>query len=174
MLDLMGPRFRLAPDLPPRTLEAGETVHFGAPGTGVELPVDEPGFLDLLRPGERVLIDQGLVELTVGERSGERVAARVVSGGEVGSRKGINLPDSDLGFSITDKDRADVAFAVAERIDYLAASYVGRAADLEALRRAVGEAGGRPGRRRRSRSSPSSSAAGRWTTSTRSSPPPTR
>ena len=142
MLDLMGPRFRLAPDLASRTLEAGQVVHLGAPGGGVELPVDEPGFLDLLYPSERVLIDQGLVELTVGERSGDRVAARVVSGGEIGSRKGINLPDSDLGFSITDKDRADVAFAVAERIEYLAASYVGRAADLEALRRAVGEAGG--------------------------------
>jgi pyruvate kinase len=141
MLDLMGPRFRLAPDIEPRRLEEGETVLFGAPGAGVDLPVDDPDLLAQLQPGERVLIDQGLVELMVEERRGERVAARVVAGGEVASRKGINLPDSDFAFHVTDKDRADVAFAAAERVDYLAASYVGRAADLEALRRVVAEAG---------------------------------
>lgn len=145
VLDLMGPRFRLAPDVEPRQLTAGETVVFGAPGApegGVDLPVDDPALLELLRPGERVLIDQGLIELTVLDRDGDRATARVVAGGEVASRKGINLPDSDLGFAITDKDRADIAFAVGEQVEYLAASYVGRATDLAAVRQVVAEAGG--------------------------------
>jgi pyruvate kinase len=143
VLDLMGPRFRLAPGLEPRRLTEGETVVFGAAGAaegGVDLPVDDPGLLELLRPGERVLIDQGLIELTILDRDGGRARARVVAGGEVASRKGINLPDSDLGFAITDKDRADIAFAVGERVEYLAASYIGRAADLAAVRRAVAAA----------------------------------
>jgi pyruvate kinase len=142
ILDLMGPRFRLAEDLAPRTLAAGETVRFGLPGPGVDLPVEEPVVLDLLAPGERVLVDQGLLELAVVGREGDRVAARVVAGGPVASRKGLNLPDSELGFAVTAKDRRDIAFAVAQGVDFLAASYVGGAADLEAVRRAVAAAGG--------------------------------
>jgi len=66
----------------------------------------------------------------------------VVQGGRVGSRKGINLPDTDLPFDISAKDRADIAFAVAEDVDFLAASYVHRAADLAALQEVVAAAGG--------------------------------
>jgi pyruvate kinase len=143
MVDLMGPRYRLASGLEPRRLADGETVVLGPEGaSGVDLPVDEPAILDHLAAGERLLIDQGLVELAVDARDGERVEARVVSGGEVSSRKGINLPDTDLGFDITAKDRRDIGFAVEAGADYLAASYVGRGADVEALRQAVAEAGG--------------------------------
>jgi pyruvate kinase len=67
----------------------------------------------------------------------------VVNGGPVKDRKGINLPDSALPFTISEKDRGDIAFAVAEGADYLAASYVGEAAHLEAIRRVVAAAGGR-------------------------------
>jgi pyruvate kinase len=70
------------------------------------------------------------------------VVAHVLSGGTVSTRKGINLPDTDIGFEITEKDRGDIVFAVHEGVDYLAASYVGRAADLHALRGAVAGAGG--------------------------------
>jgi len=59
----------------------------------------------------------------------------------VSSRKGINLPDSTLPFEISDKDREDILFAVEEGLDYLAASYVDRAENLEALRQISREAG---------------------------------
>jgi pyruvate kinase len=140
LLDLMGPRFRLGVLTQPRLLKRGESVTLGA--GAVDLPVDDPGFLRHLRVGERVLIADGLVELEVRTKRAAQVSARVLSGGAVSTRKGINLPDSRIPFSISAKDRADIAFAVAERADYLGASYIGRGRDVEALRELVQELGG--------------------------------
>jgi pyruvate kinase len=142
-LDLMGPRYRLGqiPD-EPRTLEPDQEVVLGPESSGAELPVDS-GIVEHLEPGERVLIDGGLIELRIESKQGDRVRARVVNGGPVKTRKGINLPDSALPFEISEKDRSDIAFAVAENADYLAASYVGEAAHVEAVRAVAAEAGGR-------------------------------
>jgi len=142
VVDLMGPRYRLGELAEPRRIERGETLRLAPEPDGADLPLGSPEILDLLGPGERLLIDQGLVELVVEERVAGGVIARARSAGTVSSRKGLNLPDSDIGFQITDKDRADLAFAVAEGVDYLAASYVGRREDVEEMRRAVAEAGG--------------------------------
>jgi pyruvate kinase len=143
LLDLMGPRYRLGEIADgPRRLKRGEEVVLGAEGTGADLPLGEAELLSCLVPGERVLIDNGLVELVIEQQRGEQLAARVVTGGSVSTRKGINLPDSELPFSISEKDRDDIAFAVAEGVDYLAASYVGQADDLVAIKRLVSEAGG--------------------------------
>ncbi|HSN87385.1 MAG TPA: pyruvate kinase [Thermoanaerobaculia bacterium] len=143
VLDLMGPRYRLGqiPD-EPRMLKANQEVVLGPESADVTLPVEE-GIIEHLEPGERVLIDGGLIELRIEEKKGDRVRARVVNGGPVKTRKGINLPDSSLPFEISDKDRSDIAFAVAEGADYLAASYVGEAAHVELVRSVVAEAGGR-------------------------------
>lgn len=145
VLDLMGPRYRLG-QIPeePRQLKPGQEVVLGIEGKGtdVDLPV-EAGILEHLEPRERVLIDGGLIELKVESKQGERVRARVVNGGPVKTRKGINLPDSTLPFEISEKDRSDIAFAVAEGADYLAASYVGDASHVEAVRCVVTENGGR-------------------------------
>ena len=145
VLDLMGPRYRLG-KLPGerRRLQPGEEVRLGAEGTvGVDLPLDDSSILAHLEPGERLLIDGGLLELRVEECERDRVRAAVVHGGEVRSRKGLNLPDTNLPFEISDKDRRDCAFALAEGADYLAASYVGEAAHVEALREVVRGLGGR-------------------------------
>ena len=141
LLDLMGPRFRLGALDEPRQLRRGERVTLGADPSEVDLPVDDPEFLRHLRRGERVLIADGLVALQVLAKSSRRVTARVVDGGLVSTRKGINLPDSRIPFAISPKDRADLAFAVAERADFVAGSYIGRARDVEALRAAVAELG---------------------------------
>ena len=142
LLDLMGPRYRLGElAAGPRLLRQGEHVTLGEPSPRVDLPVDDPDFLHHLRIGERVLIDNGLVELEITAKRGRAVAARVIHGGSVSTRKGINLPDSKLPFTISDKDASDIAFAVAERADFIAASYVGRARDLEAIRAIVGRHG---------------------------------
>jgi pyruvate kinase len=144
VMDLMGPRYRLG-QIPGglRNLERGEHVVLGAqqddPGI---LPVD-PEILEHLEPGERVLIDSGLIELRVEAKERERVTAEVINGGPVKNRKGINLPDTSLPFDISEKDRSDIAFAVAEGADYLAASYVGEASHIEAIREVVTAAGGR-------------------------------
>ncbi|HVR97599.1 MAG TPA: pyruvate kinase [Thermoanaerobaculia bacterium] len=143
VMDLMGPRYRLG-KIPGerRLLEPGEKLLLGTESEGIDLPVD-PEILAHLEVGERVLIDSGLVELRVEEKEGDRVTARVVNGGPIRTRKGINLPDTSLPFDISDKDRADIAFAIAEGADYLAASYVGEASHIEALREVVTQKGGR-------------------------------
>jgi len=150
VLDLMGPRYRLG-DLPDgrRLLEEGTTVRLVADAREKgDLPLGRADLLEHLHQSERVLIDGGLIELEVtgleaSAAAGPRraVAARVLQGGPVSSRKGINLPDSTLPFEISDKDREDILFAVEEGLDYLAASYVDRAENLEALRQISREAG---------------------------------
>ncbi|HEY2738008.1 MAG TPA: pyruvate kinase, partial [Thermoanaerobaculia bacterium] len=142
VMDLMGPRYRLG-TLPGegRTLQPGEVLSLGTQESGSDLPVDA-NILAYLETGERVLIDSGLVELKIVEKEGDHVRARVVNGGPVRTRKGINLPDTNLPFDISEKDRADIAFAVREGADYLAASYVGEAAHIEAIRKVVEDAGG--------------------------------
>ncbi len=142
LIDLMGPRFRLGTLPAPRTLRSGETVRLGASAAGVDLPVEEPEFLTHLRPGERLLIDNGLIELEILESSPGMVTARVLSGGTAATRKGINLPDTELPFVITEKDQSDIAFAVSEAVDYLAVSFVGGPDDLHGVRAVVAAAGG--------------------------------
>ncbi|HEY4572356.1 MAG TPA: pyruvate kinase [Thermoanaerobaculia bacterium] len=143
VLDLMGPRYRLGliPD-EPRMLKPNQQVVLGREEQHPDLPVD-PEILEHLQPEERVLIDSGLIELRVESKQGDRVQARVVNGGPIKTRKGINLPDTDLPFEVSEKDRSDIAFAVAEEADYLAASYVGEGAHVEAIRDVVSAAGGR-------------------------------
>lgn len=142
-MDLMGPRYRLG-RIPgdSRTLQPGEQVTLGPQAPDVELPVDVE-ILEHLKPGERVLIDSGLIELRVHGKQGDRVQAEVVNGGPIRTRKGINLPDTNLPFDISEKDRSDIFFAVREGADYLAASYVGEMSHIEAIRKVVTEAGGR-------------------------------
>ncbi len=143
VMDLMGPRYRLGTiQEKQRMLESGSEVVLACEASGTYLPVEE-GILEHLQVGERVLIDGGLVELRVESNEGERVRARVINGGPVKTRKGINLPDTQLPFEISAKDRSDIAFAVEGGADYLAASYVGEAAHIEALRQVVTQAGGR-------------------------------
>ncbi|GMU66139.1 MAG: pyruvate kinase [Acidobacteriota bacterium] len=137
LLDLMGPRFRLGVLASPRALRKGERISLGADAHGVDLPVDDPEFLRHLQKGERVLIADGLVELEVLAKRGRKVSARVLAGGTVSTRKGINLPDSRIPFTVSAKDRADVAFAVAEGAEFLGASYIGRGRDVETLRAVV-------------------------------------
>ncbi len=142
ILDLMGPRYRLGRLEAPRTLRRGQRVVIGAPDTEVDLPVDDVDLLEYLKPGDRFLIGDGLVELKVTKEADLRFVAKVVNGGKVSSRKGINLPDSDMPFAISKKDRSDIKLAVELDVDYIAASYVGTAEDLRALRRLIRRAGG--------------------------------
>ena len=146
VLDLMGPRYRLGTLQGERKLEAGEELVLTSHASGTDLPVEE-GILEHLEAGERVLIDSGLVELRVEANEGERVRVRVINGGPVKTRKGINLPDTNLPFDISEKDRSDIAFAVQEGADYLAASYVGEAAHIHSLREVISQVGSQAGGR---------------------------
>ncbi|MEM7585638.1 MAG: pyruvate kinase, partial [Acidobacteriota bacterium] len=143
IIDLMGPRYRLGEvDSGPRQLDAGEEVFLGTRSHPGDLPIGEPELLDHLQVGERMLIDNGMVELEILACHPDGVTTRVVHGGPVATRKGINLPDTDLPFTISEKDHDDIAFALDEGADYLAVSFVGGPKDLEAIRNVLRAHGG--------------------------------
>ena len=135
--DLQGPRIRVGELAAPLTLEDGSDVVLGPEGLvrHGEIPVTYENLAGDVRVGDRVLINDGLIELVVLEVDAPRVAARVLHGGLLSSHKGINLPGVSVSApSITEKDREDVAFAVEQGIDYLALSFVRRAQDVAELR----------------------------------------
>ena len=135
--DLQGPRIRIGELPAPLTLPDGADVVL-APEHSVrdsELPVTYEGLADDVHVGDRVLINDGLLELVVLDVSPPRITARVLHGGALTSHKGINLPGVSVSApSITEKDREDVAFAVEQSVDYLALSFVRRAQDIAELR----------------------------------------
>jgi len=135
--DLQGPRIRVGELAAPRTLEDGSDLVLG-PESLVrrdEIPVTYENLAADVHVGDRVLINDGLIELVVLDVAAPRVTARVLHGGLLTSHKGINLPGVSVSApSITEKDREDVAFAVEQGIDYLALSFVRRAQDVAELR----------------------------------------
>ena len=135
--DLQGPRIRIG-DLPAQlTLTDGSDVVLApeAHARANELPVTYENLSKDVHVGDRILINDGLIELVVLEVSEPRVMARVLHGGLLSSHKGMNLPGVSVSApSITEKDREDVAFAVKQGIDYLALSFVRRAQDIMELR----------------------------------------
>ena len=86
-------------------------------------------------PGARILLDDGNLELRVNSVAATEISCEVVRGGRLKDRKGMNLPDSHLLTpALTDKDREDARFAVELGVDYIALSFVRKAADVEELR----------------------------------------
>jgi pyruvate kinase len=135
--DLQGPRIRIGNLSQPVAVSTGDDmvlVHEGEERAG-EFPVTYDGLASDVHVGDRILIDDGLIELVVLDVEPPRVTARVIHGGEVKEHKGLNLPGIHVSApSITAKDRDDVAFAGEADLDYVALSFVRRAADIEALR----------------------------------------
>jgi pyruvate kinase len=135
--DLQGPRIRVG-DIPGTIyVEPGEDlilVHEGLEKEG-EIPITYDHLADDVHVGDRILIDDGLIELIAMEVSAPRVTARVLHGGPINAHKGLNLPGVHVSApSITEKDIADIHFAVERGLDYLALSFVRKAGDIEQLR----------------------------------------
>ncbi len=109
-------------------------------GDARALSVDLPTFPAYVAPGQRILLDDGLIELIVNARAQEDVETQVIVGGELRSHKGVNVPNglNDLP-ALTLKDRADLAFAVEHGADFIAQSFVRRAADVAELKRELRE-----------------------------------
>lgn len=140
LVDLQGPRIRVG-DLPqPRLLRPGSEVAFAPEATaqGEDIPTTYEQLADDVRPGTRILLDDGLLEGEVRRVTGRRVYVQVLHGGELKSHKGINLPDVAMSApAVTDKDKEDIKHAVAHGAEYIAVSFVRRAADIEAVRALV-------------------------------------
>ena len=135
--DLQGPRIRIGDLSAPRELEDGSDVVLVPENLakGDEVPVTYDRLPDDVHVGDRILINDGLLELVVLDVDSPLVMARVIHGGMLTSHKGINLPGVRVSApSITEKDREDVKFAVKQDLEYLALSFVRRAQDIAELR----------------------------------------
>ena len=140
--DLQGPKIRLG-QLEGEFLEVetGETLVLTTDGLvggihdGVKkIAIDHSGLHEEVQAGNRVLIDDGLIELTIERIEGHEIFTRVINGGRLKPRKGVNLPNIKLKISaITTKDRADLAFAYEHDLDYVALSFVRDADDVKEL-----------------------------------------
>jgi len=145
--DLSGPKIRTGPLAGdhPLSLEEGsrwELVREEGPLRPGILTSTLPQLVDELRPGEPVLLSDGRLELVVEESGGERARLRVVRGGDLPGRAGINLPRTKLSVpSLTPKDRADLLHGLGIGVDMMALSFVREAADLDDARRVATEAG---------------------------------
>ena len=143
--DLQGPKLRTGivaggKNIP---VEAGQKITLTT-----EENVDKPDTIPIsyallakeVSPGDRILIDDGSLELRVLTSDGTRVQTEVVIGGKIGSRKGINVPGVALSAaSITPKDRQDLAFGLDQGVDAVALSFVRRSDDMSKLRELIEE-----------------------------------
>ncbi|AHG03156.1 pyruvate kinase [Halobacterium sp. DL1] len=138
MLDTQGPEVRTAATESPVHLESGSLVEFVPDGETTGETVGLSTSIAAVDPGTRVLLDDGRIETVVERVEGERVFARVESGGDLGSQKGVNVPGAELGLDVvTEKDRRDIEFAAEQNVDYLAASFVRDAEDVLEVGRVV-------------------------------------
>ena len=139
MGDLQGPKIRVGalPKDGVTLVEGSEIVLVAGPvlAPQTEIPFPHPDIIDDIKCGDRVLLDDGNLELLVTEAQATRLRCRVVVGGLLTSNKGVNLPGAALKIAaLTDKDRDDALHALRLGLDYIALSFVRRAADIEELR----------------------------------------
>lgn len=134
MLDVSGPEIRTAPLDEPVTVPTGSERRLVEGGRVEDGLIGLSASLGAVEPGDRVLLDDGRIETTVRRVEDETVVVVVDSGGELGSRKGVNVPGVDPGLpSVTDGDRAELRLAAEAGVDYVAASFVGAAEDVYAV-----------------------------------------
>ena len=145
LLDLQGPKIRIGRfEGPGREVAAGATfdIAVGRTPVGDELPAD---YLYLDRdcaPGQPLLINDGNLQAEVVHVEPGLVRARALHAGLIEQRKGINLPQSQVSApAITEKDRADALFAVQQKVDLIAMSFVRRGEDVVELRQLLAAAG---------------------------------
>ncbi len=141
--DLQGPKIRLG-EIPggKRVLRVREEIVLtaGDGGDAESLPVTYPWLTEDVTPGDRILLADGMIELEAVDVSAGGVRCRVITGGPISSRKGVNLPRSELRIpSFTEKDRTDLLFGLSKGIDVVALSFVRHEDDVEPVRAILDE-----------------------------------
>lgn len=147
MIDLKGPEIRTGSmENGNVTLEDGQPFVLTAEtvaGTASRVSVSHTDLPGDVRPGSRILLDDGLIELVVNSVEGKDINCTVLNGGVLGSKKGINLPGVNVSLpALTEKDVDDITFGVSRGIDFVAASFVQRAEDVTNIRKLLVRLGG--------------------------------
>ena len=105
------------------------------PGDEHEINLPVPEIFEAVVPGTHLMLDDGLLELKVKSKRAGRLVCEVIVGGRLTSHKGVNVPNVSLPIAaVTDKDLEDLKFGIAQKVDYVAASFVRTASDIAVLR----------------------------------------
>ena len=144
LLDTKGPEIRTGKfDAPEVLLEEGQTFTItmkDVMGNKEMCTVSYKGLANDVKPGDTILIDDGLVGLTVKEVNGDDIVCEVQNSGIVKNHKGVNVPGVKVNLpAITEKDRSDIEFGIEQGIDFIAASFVRKVSDVLAIREILEE-----------------------------------
>jgi pyruvate kinase len=149
LVDLSGPKIRtgeLKDDRPVKLVAGQQFIITTRPIVGDENQVSTnyPDLARVVKPATRLLLDDGALSLIVESTTDTDVICRVIDGGELGERKGINFPGVALPIdSLTEKDIVDLNWAVEQEADYIALSFVRSAQECERAKELIAKAGGR-------------------------------
>jgi pyruvate kinase len=147
LLDLQGPKIRIGNLKEPVDLQKDQEVML-KPGMDSDeddvMPVDYKDILKDVRVGDNMLLDDGKIELEVVEMFADRLKAKVLRGGLLKARKGLNIPNSSSSSlsTITERDVAYIKFSVENNLDYIALSFVRNKEDILETRKYIREFGG--------------------------------
>lgn len=141
LADLQGPKLRVGKFAEGKVdLKVGQTFTLDsndAPGDNTRVYLPHPEILEAVKPGHRLLIDDGKLHLDAVKCDGKSIVCTVISGTKISDRKGVSLPDTLLGVgALTDKDRADLdAVLATDDVDWVALSFIQRPEDLAEVRK---------------------------------------
>ncbi|GBG07935.1 pyruvate kinase [Paenibacillus agaridevorans] len=146
MMDIKGPEIRIGTlEEGSYELKAGDTLTLTSEpitGYGTRVAVNYPDMPSVIQPGNRILIDDGLIELIVQEVKGTEIVCTVMNGGPLKPRKGVNLPGISTTLpGVTDRDIRHIAFGIEQGIDMIAMSFVRKAEDVLQVRQLLEDAG---------------------------------
>ena len=145
--DLQGPKIRVGTIKDGKiAVAADEQVRFvlsGSDGDKLSIPLPHPEIFEAVTPGDDLLIDDGRVRVRVTGLGADFIDAKVIIGGTISNRKGVNVPSAVLNLSpLTAKDRADLAFGLELGVDWIALSFVQKPADIIEACALVGDRAG--------------------------------
>lgn len=142
MIDTQGPEIRTGEINEPMDLKPNEIISVSVRPGDVEsssIHIDYEELVDVLEVGNRLTVDNGLLNFEVLEKNGQQLLCRVIDGGLLGSKRHVNLPGVRINLpAITAKDRKDVEFALAHDVDFIALSFVRSPDDVIELRELMG------------------------------------
>ncbi|MGB6117785.1 MAG: pyruvate kinase [Mesorhizobium sp.] len=140
LADLQGPKLRVGMfERGKEQLEPGQTFTLDddpTPGDATRVHLPHPEILSSVKPGDRLLIDDGKLALRADICNGKSIAATVISGTSISNKKGVSLPDTELPVgALTEKDRKDLDAVLATGVDWVALSFIQRPEDLAEVRK---------------------------------------
>ena len=145
LLDTQGPEIRTGEINEPIELETGQVVTVSVRADDVEtssIHVNYSELIDVLKVGNRLTVDNGLINFEVLEKKRHQLVCKVIDGGTLGSKRHVNLPGIRINLpSITAKDRKDIAFGLEHDVDFIALSFVRSAKDVFELRQLLSSKG---------------------------------